>query len=556
LNVSQVFVNLLQRFGVTRVYGLIGTSILDFVDALKDTNIRYISTRQDQSAVSMAVAEGKILDHPGVAVVHGGPGFLNSLTAIAIASKDCVPAVVITGAVKRRMRGLDSWLEVDQEALSRPLAKSFLRIDKGTEAPLLISRAFSISSSAPKGPVVVECAEDAWRLEVPYFAINKSETSLKAEEKLTANDIEVRRVLEILKKSKAPVIVAGGGINNEKGVALLERFVGKFRIPVVTTGNGRGAISEDHEFSLGRIGFGGGSTLADFCLKESDFVLAIGAGLSDVSTYGYNYIPHGEIIRVNLDHLGEKKPIPYTMSLNCDAVSFIEKLLELAYMTTYEYPKEWIVKIQQEREKWASLLEEAVSRKYDGFVNPSRFFAKLSTRLPVDTIISAGQGLHILYTHTFLEIRKHSSFLAATNLGAMGYALPAALAAKAACPEREVVAVLGDGEFMMSISELETAKREKLGVKIIVVNDNSYRVLLLRQQLQKMGRIHGTLLSNPDFINLGKAFGVATMSLEDDKKIAEALEFAIEKSEEPRLLELKISREDLPPLNVEASLRF
>jgi acetolactate synthase I/II/III large subunit len=556
MNVAAIFVNRLESLGVTRVYGLIGTSILDFVDALKDSKIRYISTRQDQAAVSMAVAEGKILSKPGVAAVHGGPGFLNSLTAVAVSNKDCIPAVVITGAVKRRVRGLDSWLEVDQGAIAKPLVKSFFRIDRPANTPSLIERAFSVSSSVPRGPVIVECAEDVWHLDVPNFDGHSAPTNAQREFPPLVKDSEVSQVLELLKNSKAPIIVAGGGINNERGAKLIDLLARKFRVPVVTTGNGRGVLSEESEFSLGRTGFGGGSTLADFCLRDSDFVLAIGAGLSDVSTYAYNYIPHGEIVRVNLDPLAEKKPIPYSITLNCDAISFLEKLLDLSNVIKYELPETWVKKIQQERSYWNTLLDEAISRRYDGFLNPSRFFRAIDGELPEDTIITAGQGLHILYAHSFLKVRNHSSFLAATNLGAMGYAFPAALGAKAVYEEREVLAVLGDGELMMNISDLETAKRENLGVKIIIVNDNSYRVLLMRQKLQKMGRIFGTLLGNPDFEKLGDAFGIPSMSIADDKKIEEAVEFVLEKSDTPRILELKISPDDLPPLNVEASLRF
>ncbi len=554
MNVSETFVNSLERLGVTRVYGLIGTSILSFVDALNDSKIRYISTRQDQSAVSIAVAEGKTLGKPGVAAVHGGPGFLNSLTAVAVARKDCTPITMITGAVKRRMKGLDSWLEVDQQSIARPIAKSFFRVEKPTDAERVIANAFSVSCSAPQGPVVVECPEDSWDLDVTSSDLQT--VTANPQPPLLATPAEVSQVLELMKKSRAPIIVGGGGINNRRGAEMIDRLVRRFRVPVVTTGSGRGVLSENSEFSLGRTGFGGGSTLADYCLRDSDFVLALGAGLSDVTTYAYNYIPNANIVCVNLDPLAEMKPIPYSLVLKCDAVSFLEKFLDETDDTKYEPSKEWIMKIEEERNNWKSRLEEALSRKYDGFVNPSNFFRFLDSKLPEDAIITAGQGLHVLYAHSFLKVRKHSSFLAATNLGAMGYALPAALGAKASNPEREVIAVIGDGEFMMNVSDIETGSREKLAVKIIIVNDDSYRVLLMRQKLQKMGRIHGTLLTNPDFVKLGDAFGVRSMSIYDNTSIQDAVGFVLEKSDLPRLLELKISRDDLPPLNLEASMRF
>ncbi len=555
MNVAGQIVADLEKHGVSRVYGLIGTSILDFVDALNDSKIHYISTRQDQSAVSMAVGEGKVSNRPGVAAVHGGPGFLNSLTAIAVASKDCVPLIVITGAVKRRMRGLDAWLEVDQKQTAQPLVKSYLRIEKAADANHVIERAYSISFKSPKGPVVIECSEDSWELEVPPENSDfQSREMPEVAPGCSKEDID--NVLKLLHTSKAPLILAGGGINNENGATLLLNFTNKFNIPVITTGNGRGVLPETVRQSLGRVGFGGGSTVADYCLRDCDFLLCLGAELSDVSTYAYNFIPHAEIVRVNLDPLANKKPIPYSVSLDCDAIAFLELLGERLGGQNYQIASSWKEKVKSERKDWDTLLQDALTRRYENFVNPSRFFRALDEKLKDDTIISAGQGLHILYAHAFLKVRSFSSFLAATNLGAMGYALPAAFGAKATYPNKEVLAVIGDGEFMMNLQEIETATREKIGAKIIVVNDNSYRVLLMRQRLQKMGRIKGTELSNPDFEKLGEAFGIRALSLASDVGIDDAVRFVLEDSELPCLLELKISSEDVPPLNIEASLRF
>jgi acetolactate synthase I/II/III large subunit len=555
MNLAEQIVADLEKRGVARAYGLIGTSILDFVDALNDSKVSYISTRQDQSAVSMAVGEGKVTNGPGVAAVHGGPGFLNSLTAIAIASKDCIPVIVITGAVKRRMRGLDAWLEVDQKQIAQPLVKSYMRVEKASDANQIIERAFSISSKSPKGPVVVECSEDSWQLDITAEVTNFQSGEL-SEDIVGCSNEDVNNVVKILNNSKAPLILAGGGINNEKGARLLLSFGERFNIPVVTTGNGRGVLPETFSQSLGRVGFGGGSTTADYCLRDCDFLLCLGAELSDVSTYGYNFIPHGEIVRINLDPLANKKPIPYSISLDCDAISFLELLGERIGGQNYQISDSWKEKIESDRKDWDLLLQDALTRRYENYVNPSRFFRALDDKLKDDTIIAAGQGLHILYAHFFLKVRSHSSFLSATNLGAMGYALPAAFGAKATFPNKEVLAVIGDGEFMMNLQEIETATREKIGVKIIVVNDNSYRVLLMRQRLQKMGRIKGTVLGNPDFEKLGDAFGIGALSLANDDGIDSAVRFVLYHSELPRLLELKISPEDIPPLNIEASLRF
>ena len=547
MNVAEVVVACVKQLGVKRIYGLIGTSILDFVDALKDSGIRYVSTRHEQVAVSMADAEGRMTGAPGVAAVHAGPGFLNSLISVANAYKDTSPLLLISGAVKRRLAGLDSWLEVPQREIIRPIVKAAYRIDKPLEAAKVIAEAYSAAASPPQGPVFVEVPEDVWSMP---SELAKCEAKITPPPAVPPDDI--KQVVELLRRSKRPVILAGGGVNNGEGAALLLRIAERWRIPVAVTGNGRGAFPEDHPLFLGRAGFGGGNPVADQALLRADLVLAVGAGLSDATTYGYNYVPRGDIVVVNLDPLAEKKPVPYSLRFYADAVDFLKKLASFDFQ--YSPAEEWFREIEELRAGWNSLLQEALSRRYEGFVNPSRFFRQLDEALPRDFVMVGGQGMHIVYTFSFVRIRSARGYLAAFNLGAMGFAFPAALGAKLAAPERDVYAVVGDGEFMMTVQDLETATRERIPVKIIVVNDNSYRVLYARQKAQKMGRVFGTLHTNPDFVKLAEAFGVEAMSISRDEDIPKAVKFITEPG--LKLLELRISPEDFPPMNIDAALRF
>lgn len=550
MNVAQAFVAVLERAGARRVYGLIGTSILDFVDALKDSDLRYLSTRHDQAAVAMAAGEGKVTGHPGVAAVHGGPGFLNALTAFAGAYKDSVPLVMISGAVKRRLRGLDSWLEVPQRRMIEPVAKAAFGVERPQDAGRILQEAFDLAGTPPAGPVFVEVAEDGWHFE----AGDTGSPARGPPRPAHVADESLALVAERLRSAERPVVLAGGGINTPAGAAALRRLAEGAGLPVATTGNGRGALPEAHALCLGRVGFGGGNTMADRALERSDFVLALGAGLSDVSTYAYASVPRGEVVAITLDSTAGQKPVPYSAVLQGEAVSAAERLA--SQVSPAHARADWSRELETYRGDWRALCDQAASTTYDTFVNPSRFFRELDPRLPDDLILSAGQGFHVLYAYAFLTMRMPASFLAATNLGAMGFAFPAALGAKVACPEREVVAVLGDGEFLMTLPDLETAVREKIGVKIVVVNDNSYRVLLMRQKIQKDGRVYGTTHTNPDIEKLGEAFRLETMSVDRDADIPAALDFLGRRRVGPCLVELRVSPEDVPPFNLEASLRF
>ena len=549
MNVAQGIVGCLEQFGVNRAYGLIGTSILDLVDATKDSRIRYISTRHEQVAVSMADAEGRLTGNPVVCFIHGGPGFLNSLIGVANAYKDSSPLLMIAGAVKRRLSGLDSWLEVPQLDMIRPIVKTAFRIDRPSEVSKVMSEAYSTAISLPKGPVFIEVPEDVWRLEGA-----SQNTRVEAKPAPVVSADEIRQVLELLQHSQRPLFLVGGGLNNPRGVQLLAKFTETFGIPVASTGNGRGILPEDHKLSLGRVGFGGGSIPADSALENADLVIAIGAGISDVTTYGYNIMPKGEIVVVDLDPIAKDKPIPYNKHLLGDATAFLELIAESKI--SYTPNQDWYQFIEKKRASWSAILDDASARNLTGFANPSKFFKTLDAKMPRDAIVTAGQGFHILYTYAYLRIRSPGSFLAATNLGAMGFAFPAALGAKVTHPDREVIAVLGDGEFLMTLQDLETAVREKIAVKIVVVNDNSYKVLLMRQKIQKMGRVFGTVHSNPDMNKLAEAFGADSMVVREDSDIEQAVDFALGQSERPRLIELKTSPEDVPPLNMEASLKF
>ena len=549
MKVSETLVESLESYGVKRAYGLVGTSILELMDALSSGKIRYVSTRHEQVAVSLADAEGRVTGLPGVAFVHGGPGFLNSIVSVVNAWKDSSPLLLVAGAVKRRMVGMDSWLVVPQGAMVSSVVKRSWRIERGQDAPVVFADAFSLAMSPPCGPVFVEVPEDVWGQEA-----GGKIAGLSPEPSRRADEGEVRRVAGALTKAKMPLLVVGGGINSPAGSAALNSLLQRFRVPVVCTGNGRGAVPDGSALALGRIGFGGGNTAADGALAQADVVLCLGCGLSDVSTYGFGLTPRGEVYVADLDPLWDRKPAPCDMHARCDATDFASRLATL--LPEQGLGEDWKARVAAGGKTWGSMLSESASRTSEGFVNAGKFLRELDRALPPDSILAAGQGLHVLYAYAFMRVRTSRSFLAATNMGSMGFVFPAALGAKMACPEREVVAVVGDGEFMMTLQDMETAVRERIGAKIVVVNDNSYRVLLMRQKIQKMGRVYGTTHSNPDFARLAEAFGARGVTVNSDQGIEEAVKFVMGKSDTPLVVDLRIDPEDLPPLNIQGSLMF
>ncbi|MFN3383445.1 MAG: thiamine pyrophosphate-binding protein [Archaeoglobaceae archaeon] len=537
MNVAEVFVKALSDLGVKRIYGVIGTSLIDFIDALYDCKeIRYISCRHEQVSASMADAEGRITGFPGVAIAHGSPGVLNSAISIANAYKDGSPMVLISGCVSRALKGKNPMLEANQFEMMRQItAKSFM-VEEARDVSRTIYEAFSVAINK-SSPVYVEIPEDVWSEESEYENIGLSISRREAHGDL------VSKALEIIESSKKPLILAGYGVNSEEGSKALKKLVEKTGIPVVTTGNGRGAMDENHELCFGRTGFGGGSIHADRALKNSDCVICLGCQLSDVTTYGFTWLPSGKVIAVTLDEEAKKK-FPYDLFVHTDAVDFTKKLSE---ETSHEVDKSWVEEIRTWQKEWNEMLDRFTAIDH-GLTNPSLFFRKLNEKIQ-DYVICAGQGMHVLYVNAYLKIRSPRSYLATTNHGAMGFGFPAGIAA--ALLGKKSIAVVGDGEFMMTIQDLETAVRERIPVKVIVVNDNSYRVLYFRQKFQKGGRVYGTLHSNPDFAKLAEVFGAEGIAVEKNSEIEEGIKVMLE-SDKPFVLDLRISPESFAPFNFEA----
>ncbi len=545
MDAAHAVADCLEKFGVKRVYGIIGTSIVDFVDALYDykESIRYISCRHEQVAASMADADGRLTGFPGVSLVHAAPGTLNTAISVANAYKDGSPMVVISGGAKRRLYGKNTMLEVDQQAVMRPITMATYRVDDTSEIQKVIASAFSIAVKEC-GPVYVEVAEDLWLEETPEEKVELDT------ERPRAGESEVVKVAEMLRESKRPVILAGFGVNTEEGSKLLTQLVEKTSIPVATTGNGRGALDEEHELCLGRAGFGGGSIHADEAIRNSDFLLCLGCQLTDITTYGYNWMPSGRIAAVTLDREAGGK-LNYDLIVYSDAVDFLRRLIN--HVEGYRIPQSWIDEINRWRENWRKMLDNATSMKYEGFANPARFFKMLNELIPSNAVVAAGQGMHVLYPQTYVKARRPKSYLAATNHGAMGFGFPAAMAAQLL--GYSGIAVVGDGEFMMTLQDLETAVREDIPVKVVVVNDNSYRVLYFRQRIQKGGRIYGTLHTNPDFAELARVFGAEGAVVSSDNEIEDAIK-AMLSSEKPFVLDLRISPDSFAPFNPEPSVRM
>ncbi len=552
MNGGQALAGALLKMGAERVYGIIGTSNIGFVDALFEVKdrLRYISCRHEQVAASMADAEGRLTGRPGVAMVHSGPGALNAMISAGNAYKDCSPFIIITGAVKRKLAASDGMLELDHRRLFAPLCKGTFRIGATIEVPAVFAEAYRAAISGARGPVLIEVPEDVW---VEAAEVDLDSMVLEAEAPPPLKEDDVRAAIDMLSAAKLPLVLAGGGIAYAGASSELVKFAERLGVPVATTGNGRGVISETHPLSLGRAGFGGGNLIADKALERADALLCVGCGISDMTTYEFT-LPLGmdNIMVASISGYMAPQAPPARVSL-CDAAEFLTaaNTMQVDKSGTAEA---WTETLADARATWAMMLDGALARPGD-LPSGARLARGLAASLPADAVVCVGAGTHLLYAMDFMPCTEPLTFMSTVNFGSMGFGFAANLAAKAIDPERASIAMLGDGDFAMTLQDLETAVREGLGVKVFVMNDSQYRVLNIRQKLSFAGRVHGTEHGNPDFAELARSFGAAGYRLDREELIEEVLDSALAE-EGPVVIDVIVDPEDLPPLNLEATLRM
>lgn len=541
----------LIRMGAERVYGIIGTSNLGFVDALYEVQdrLRYISCRHEQVAASMADAEGRLTGRPGVVLVHSGPGALNAMISAGNAGKDCSPFIIIAGAVKRRLAQSDGMLELEHVRLFAPLCRGAFRVERAAQVPDVFARAYRAAMSGARGPVLIEVPEDVW---AETAEVDLDAMVLEAEAPAPALEEDVASAVSMLSGARLPLILAGGGVAYAGASGLLREFAERMELPVATTGNGRGVLPETHRLCLGRAGFGGGSLVADKALERGDALLCLGCGISDMTTYEYT-LPLGMKDITVVDISGWQAPqAPPAKIMACDAGEFLKKALEAAVQAG---PRaDWDEELADARETWDAMLAASLARKGE-LPAGGQVARALAERLSDDSIVCVGAGTHLLYAMDFIPCVRPLTFMSTVNFGSMGFGMAASMAAKAVYPERVSIALLGDGDFAMTMQDIETAVRERLGIKVFIMNDSMYRVLNIRQKLSFQGRIYGTEHGNPDFAALARSFGAVGIRLDRCEAVDEAVGRAMEE-EGPVVVDVIIDPDDLPPLNLEANLRM
>ena len=532
---GRILVDQLELNGVGLVSCVPGESYLPVLDALYDSPIRLISCRHEGAAANMAEACGKLTGRPGVCIVTRGPGATHASVGVHTAAQDSTPLLLLVGQVPREMLGREAFQEMDYQAVFGSVAKWVGQADEAERIPELVSRAFAAMLSGRPGPAVLALPED-----VLFQEADVADAAPVSPPRPQPPDRDLARLQELLTGAERPLVVVGeGGWSAQAGEDVLA-FCEASALPVAASFRCQDYVDNHSPVYAGHLTIGLDPALARR-VEEADLLVAVGGRLGDIATRGYTLLdvpkPRQTLVHAH--------PDPAELGAVYEPeLAIVSGLPELAAALRALDPVEprWQAWTESARTDYLANLEH---RPLPGNLDLGEFMAVLRRRLPADAVITSGAGNFTVWAHRFYEFSTYPSQLAPRS-GAMAYGIPAALAAKALHPERVVVCIAGDGDFMMSGLELATAVQYQLPIVIFVVNNRMYGTIRMHQERHFPGRVVGTDLVNPDFAAYAAAFGAHGEVVTRTEDLEAAVERALGAGR-PAVVELVVDPEGISP---------
>lgn len=544
---GQVLVDALRINGVRTVYCVPGESFLPVLDALylARDEINLITCRQEGGAAHMAEAQAKITGEPGICFVTRGPGSTNASIAVHTARQDSTPLILFVGQVERSALGREAWQEIDYRQMFGSIAKWVDQVDSVHRLPEMISRAFSVATSGRPGPVVLSLPEDM------LFELSDVRDAQRYQASHAApTQAALLQVAEAISKAKKPLLILGGGGWNEQATLDIAQFAEKFSLPVACVFRRQDLIDNRHPNYIGEIGLGTNPKLTER-IDGSDLLVVVGARMGEASTNGYTLLdipnPRQTFIHVHSDPNELGHVYQSTLAINSSPANFSAAVKELEAPDIFAARKESLVQLRKSYLDFIRPLETSED------INLGEIVAYLNKTIPEDAYVTNGAGNYTIWVQRFFQYKKFKTQLAPTS-GTMGYGLPAAIAAKIEHPERLSICFAGDGCFLMNGQELATAMRYQANIIVIVVNNGMYGSIRMHQERHYPRNTWGSSLSNPDFIELAKAYGAHAERVQKTIDFPAAFERAIH-ANRPALIEVQVSDEILTPRLTVSDLR-
>jgi acetolactate synthase-1/2/3 large subunit len=540
---AEILVDQLRIHGVRHVFCVPGESYLAVLDAFHDSDLAVTVCRQEGGAAMMAEAVGKATGRPGVCFVTRGPGATNASPGIHVARQDSTPLIVFVGQVGRDMREREAFQELDYRAVFGSMTKWATEIDDPTRIPEIVSRAFYAAANGRPGPVVVSLPEDMLSERVAVDdapAFSPVETS--------PGPAEMAKFARLLGAARAPILLLGGSRWSQQASDAVARFAEKFALPVATTFRRLHLFDALHPCYAGDLGIGPNPKLVER-VKSADLVVLIGGRMGELPSQGYTLfnIPRPQMAFVHVHPGAEELGRVYSpeLAIHATPTAFAAALDHLDVLGA---PRGQAEAAHADYLAWTETPTEQ-----PGGVNLGAIMVWLREFLPEDAILCNGAGNYAAWIHRFFRFRRFGQHVAPTS-GSMGYGVPAAVAMKRLYPERPVICIAGDGDFLMNGQEFATAVQYGLPFIAVIADNGLYGTIRMHQEREYPGRIVATELRNPDFAAYARAFGGFGVSVETTADFPAAFKDA-QASGKPAIIRLAIDPEAITPLTTLAKIR-
>ncbi|ORO67321.1 acetolactate synthase large subunit [Streptococcus oralis] len=532
---SDLVLETLRDLGIDTIFGYPGGAVLPLYDAIYNfKGIRHILGRHEQGCLHEAEGYAKSTGKLGVAVVTSGPGATNAITGIADAMSDSVPLLVFTGQVARAGIGKDAFQEADIVGITMPITKYNYQVRETADIPRIITEAVHIATTGRPGPVVIDLPKDVSALETDF--IYSPEVNLPSyQPTLDPNDMQIKKILKQLSKAKKPVLLAGGGISYAEASKELNEFAERYQIPVVTSLLGQGTIATSHPLFLGMGGMHG-SFAANIAMTEADFMISIGCRFDDRLTGNpKTFAKNAKVAHIDVDPAEIGKIISADIPVVGDAKKALQMLL--AEPTVHNNTEKWIDKVTKDKNRVRSY------DKKERVVQPQAVIERIGELTNGDAIVVTDVGQHQMWTAQYYPYQNERQLVTSGGLGTMGFGVPAAIGAKIANPEKEVVLFVGDGGFQMTNQELAILNIYKVPIKVVMLNNHSLGMVRQWQESFYEGRTSESVFDTlPDFQLMAQAYGIKNYKFDNPETIEKDLEVILE--DVPMFIEVDISRKE------------
>lgn len=533
MTVAEAMTKCLEAEGITEIFGYPGAAICPFYDELYKSDIKHVLVRHEVNAGHAASGYARITGKPAVCVATSGPGALNLITAIATAYMDSVPMVIITGQVNSDQIGRDVFQEADITGSAEPFVKHSYLLKRPEDTAEVFKRAFYIAGTGRRGPVLIDVPCDIQKAEIDFeYPETVDIRSYRPSSK--GNGFQIKRAVNAMLKAEKPLIIAGGGLFTGNGAELMKKLAERLDIPVISTLMGLGAMPTDSPLYFGMLGMHGCES-AKCAVNNCDTLILLGARLSDRTTAPIFRKSDLTVIHIDIDPAEIGKTVETNVPIVGDISIVLGQLLEQVDTLDEAPPK---------HDLWKKTLDESrrdapIKPVEKGYVNPKWFIRELNKYLPTRSIVVADVGENQFWTASNIEL-KNGRLLTSGGMGTMGYSLPAAMGAKCAEPNAEVIAVCGDGSFQMEMPELATLVQHDIAVKVIVMR-NRYLGMVREFQTNCYGnRLYAVSLDgSPDYTKIADAYGIENMLVDGEEAAVEGIKRLIA-SKKPFLLEVAV----------------